>query len=123
MRFHIEEGPQSLDRSAGHRLRQRLHPGCATKSYRWIVDHSPTGGIDLHRPPGFIAKIEIQSIVQSTDADMHLPFGRIETRLGLDHINCRLQRLVTRRALSRHIEAMRQPFTKTLRADRPGFAM
>ena len=109
-----------LDRPAGHRHRQRLHPGGATKAHRRIVDHSPAGGIDLHRPPGCVAKVEVEPLVQSADADMDDAFRRIEMRLGLDHVQRRLQRLRTRRALRRLEEAARQPAAKALGADRPG---
>ena len=120
IRLHIEEGPQDLDRPTGHRHRQRLHPGGATKPHRRIVDHSPTGGIDLHRPPGRVAEVEVEPVVQSTDADMDDALRRVEMRLRLDHVERRLQRLGTRRALRRLEEAARQPAAEALGADRPG---
>src|SRR5438477_4296554 len=44
-------------------------------------------------------------------------------RLGFDHVECRLQRLRTRRAPSRLEEAPRKPPAKALGADRPGLAV
>ena len=119
----VEERAQRLDRSAAHRHRQRLHPGGAAEAHRRIVDHPPAGGVDLHRPPRLVAEVEIEPAVQPADADMDDAFRRIEMRLGLDHVQRRLQRLRTRRALGRLEEAARQPAAEALGADRPGLAM
>ena len=54
---------------------------------------------------------------------MDLPFRRIEMRLGLDHVQRRLQRFRTRCAARLLEEAAGEPAAKTLSADRPGFAM
>jgi hypothetical protein len=50
---------------------------------------------------------------------MNSPFRRIEMRLGLDHIQRRLQGLGTRRALCRLEVAAGQPAAEALGADRP----
>ena len=50
-------------------------------------------GVDHDRPPCLVAKIEIEPSFQSADADMHDALRRVEMRLGLDHVECRLQRL------------------------------
>ena len=121
--LHVEEGAQRLDRSAGHWHRQRLHPGGAAEAHRRIVDHPPAGGIDLHRPPGLVAEVEVEPVVQPADADMDDTFGRVEMRLGLDHVERRLQCLGTRRALRRLKEAACQPAAEALGADWPGLAM
>jgi hypothetical protein len=50
-------------------------------------------------------------------------FGCIEMRLRLDHVQRRLQRLGTWRALGRLVEAARQPAAEAPSADRPSLAM
>ena len=97
--------------------------GGATKPHWRIVDHSPTGGIDFHGPPGRVTKVEVKSLVQSTDADMDDTFRRIEMRLGLEHVQRRLQRFRTRSAACFLIEAAGKPAAKALGADWPSFAM
>ena len=98
-------------------------PDGAAEAHRRIVDHAPAGGVDLDRPPRLVAEIEIEPAVQPADADMDDAFRRIEMRLGLDHVQRRLQRLRTRRAVRLLEEAARQPAAEALGADRPGLAM
>ena len=80
-------------------------------------------GVDLHRAPSLIAEIEVELAVQPADADMDRAFRRIEMSLSLDHVQRRLQRLRTWRALRRLEEAARQPATESLGSDRPGLAV
>ena len=121
--LHVEERSQGFDRSAAHRDRHRLHAGSAAEANGRVVDDAPAGGVDLHRAPCFIAEVEIEPAVEPADADMDLPFRRIEMRLGLDHVQRRLQGLRTRRAARLLEEAAGEPAAKALGADRPGFAM
>src|SRR5262249_62410121 len=90
---------------------------------RRVRNYPPAGGADLHRPPGLVTKIEIEPAVQRADADMDGALRRIEVRLGLDHIERRLQRFRTRRSLRRLKEAARQPAAEALGADRPGLSV
>jgi hypothetical protein len=86
----VEERPQGFDRAAVHRDRHRLHAGRAAKANGRVVDDAPAGGVDLHGAPCFIAEVEIEPPVEPADADMDLPFRRIEMRLGFDHVRRRL---------------------------------
>ena len=49
--------------------------------------------------------------------------GRVEVRLGLDHVERRLQRLGARRSAGRLEELPRQPASEALAAHRPGLAV
>src|SRR6516162_1981425 len=93
------------------------------ETYRRIVDHAPAGGVDLDRPPSLVTEIKIEPTVRSADADMDDALGRIEMRLGLDHVQSRLQSLRARCALGRLEEPARQPAAKALATDRPSLAM
>jgi len=54
---------------------------------------------------------------------MDQPFRPVEMRLGLDHVERRLQRLRAGRTTRLLEEAAGEPAAETLGADRPGFAM
>src|SRR5262249_58557361 len=84
---------------------------------------APADGADLPRPPRLVAKIEVEPAIEPTDADMDGALGRIEVRLGLDHIERRLQGFRTRRSLRRLKKAARQPAAEALGADRPGLSV
>src|ERR1700677_633669 len=121
--LNVEERAQGGDRSAGHRYRHWLHAGSAAKTNGRVVDDAPAGGVDLHRAPFFFAEVEIEPAVEPADADVDLPFRRIEMRLGLDYVQRRLQGFRTRRASRLLEEAPGEPAAESLSADRPGFAM
>jgi hypothetical protein len=84
--LHVEERAQRRDRSAQHWHWQRLHPGGATETHRRIVNHPPTGGVDLDCSPGLVAKIEIEPVIQPADADEHWPFRSVKMRSRLDDV-------------------------------------
>ena len=98
-------------------------PEARRKTNGRIVNDAPAGGVDLDGAPILIAKVEIEPPVDPADADMNLPFQRVEMRLGLDHVKRRLQGFRTRRAARFLEEAPRKPTPETLGADRPGLAM
>ena len=80
-------------------------------------------GVDLDRAPRRIAEIEVELAVQAGDANMNRALDGVEMRLGLDHVERRLQRLRIRRAIGLLEEGARQPAGEALRADGPGLAM
>jgi hypothetical protein len=119
----VEERTQGFDRAAAHRDRHRLHAGRAAKANGRVVDDAPAGGVHLHRAPCFIAEVEIEPAVEPADANMDLPFRRIEMRLGLDDVQRRLKRFRTWRTAHLLEESAGEPAAEALAADRPGFAM
>src|SRR5262245_54617457 len=88
-----------------------------------MVDYSPPGGVDLHRPPSRVAEVEKEPTVQTANPDMDNTFGAIEMRLGLDDVERRLKCLGTWCALRRFEELARQPPAEALGADRPSLPM
>src|SRR5262249_42088888 len=100
-----------------------LHPGSAAEPYRRTVDNAPTGGVDLYCPPGLVAEIEIETIIQPADADVYGKLGRIKMCPGLDDVQCRLQSFRTRRASCRLVKAACQPPAETPAADRPSLTV
>jgi hypothetical protein len=66
------------------------------------VNDKPSGCINLNHSPRLVTKIEIKLPVMPADSDMDQAFGRVEMRLRLDHVQRRLQRFRTRRALRFH---------------------
>jgi hypothetical protein len=95
----VEERAQRRDRPAGYRCRQRPHPSGAAESHRRIVDDTPARGVDLDRAPRVVGEIEVELFINSANPDMHHALRRIEMRLGLDHVERRLQCIRTRGAL------------------------
>src|SRR6516225_8942378 len=87
------EGAQRLHRPARHRHRQSLHPRSTAEAHWRVIDHAPTSRIDLDRPPMLVAKVEIEPITQATHTNMDSALGRIEMRLSLEDVQCRLQRV------------------------------
>ena len=82
----IEKAPQGLDGTARNGCRQCLHTSGAAEPDRRLVDHAPAIAVDLHRPPGLVAEIEVELVPQAADADVHLPFRSVEVGLGLDDV-------------------------------------
>jgi hypothetical protein len=123
VRLHVEKGTQCLDRSALYRDRQRLHAGGAAESHRRIVDHPPASGVDLHCSPSIVAEVEIEAVIEPAHTNINNAFWSIEMRLGLDHIQRRLQGFGTWRATRGFEEVAREPPAKALGADRPGLTV
>ena len=121
--LHVEERSQRFDRSAARGDRQRLHARGAAEPDRRIVDYPPALSVDLNRPPVLVAEVEIEFSVEPTHTNINDAFRRVEMRLRLNDVECRLQRFRTRRALCRLEETAREPAAEALGADRPGLAM
>ena len=64
----VEERAQCVDRSAARRYGQALHTRRTPEPHRRMVDHSPAGGVDLHRAPSFVALVEVEPTVDPTHA-------------------------------------------------------
>jgi len=68
--------------------RKWQQPGGPAEAHRWLRDHPPSVGPDVHGAPGLIREIEIDVAVVLGDANVDRSFGAVKLRLRLEQIEC-----------------------------------
>ena len=81
----IEEGPQLLEAAAALRFGQRLRAARAAKLRRRSIDHPPTFIIDLDRPSGAIAQIQVEPARVLGHAQVDRTLLSVKQRARLDN--------------------------------------
>ena len=119
----IEVGPQALDGASRLRRGQRLHARRAAKAHGWAVHDPPAVAVDLHRSPGGIGEVEIESVAQAGHAHIDVPFFGVEVCRSFHDAEHRLQRLRIYGTTGGSEERLRQPAPELLVANRPRLAM
>ena len=100
-------------------------PDClrSDESHGWPIDDTPASLVNLDRPPRRIAQVEIQLLLDRSDAPIRRILLTLKSGHGLDSAERRLQRFVARRAaLCREI-AMPKPQLEPSRSNRTSLTM